>query len=498
MADYGNARLPLASDDELTHYEVPDFSCARAPEYVADSKPVNEDVSEKVCTPSHYCGLFESNCVSKGCLEFKAGKNGYCVNLVRNTKRLVFADKKHESDYDRKYKEYLESLGDDVEPETTASVPVEYDNVFGLVGQGSITSNRCNSFLGWLVCSRMADHKFTTLEGGNFAGKVDAHPVYNFCHKPSCPVCYSKGWGFREANIIEQRCEAMEFGYYDKVSGKKVGGTFGHPEHIIISVPPSDYGLSYEKLKAKAIKVALSRGIIGGVLIWHPKRYSKFDVVRGGIRNMRGWYFAPHWHIIGFLVKNYSKCRNCPKMKPFEKRTGSGRIVKRIGNSEVCKGCDGFEALVRKMAWGSELKPNADGSAGYYFDSKGKRVLGDKYTVKVIDSGETKRNIFGTAHYQLNHSGYKIGAKHFSPETWFGAMSYRRLHVTVEKKKALCRICNNELKPHRYVGHELYEGFDAFCLDVAKICNLVEYDADGKPFNAWVVDESSSVKWFSV
>lgn len=454
-------RLPLP---DLSGYHVPDLSHAKAPDFVPE------------------LGMNFSDCFVES-------------EHLTHDKPLVFADKKHEDNYNRQYREYVESLGEQAEPETTELTVNEPDQRFRLVGQGDVTDlAHCGQFVKWMACSDVGNHNFSTLQGGNFAGKVDAHPIYNHCHRPSCPICYAKGWAMREAGIITQRMEAVEFGYTDS-SGKK-HLSMGRAEHIIISPPPSDYGLTYEQLKAKVLKVAFSRGIIGGVMIWHPKRYRKFDVIRGGIRNMRGWFFAPHYHIIGYFASdiNYNKCRNCPKMKAFEYTTGSGKVIKKIGNDTVCKGCSGFEAKVRLLAWGNNLKPNADGSAGFYnlvVKGKSRQIQGDKYIVKVQ---EYRKSIFATAAYQLNHAGYMIGAKRFSPETWFGTMSYRKLEVTLEKKHQLCRICNNELVPHLYKGHVLTDGFEAFAPFHVVVCDLVEVDSEGKSVVAWVIDKEAVKK----
>jgi uncharacterized protein with PIN domain len=73
----------------------------------------------------------------------------------------------------------------------------------------------------------------------------------------------------------------------------------------------------------------------------------------------------------------------------------------------------------------------------------------DGYIVKVM--GERK-TIFGTAWYQLNHSTIRTNVKRPHACTWFGVCSYRKLKVTVEKKKDLCPICNEELVKLHYLG----------------------------------------------
>jgi hypothetical protein len=73
----------------------------------------------------------------------------------------------------------------------------------------------------------------------------------------------------------------------------------------------------------------------------------------------------------------------------------------------------------------------------------------DGYIVKVM--GERK-TIFGTAWYQLNHSTIRTNVKRPHACTWFGVCSYRRLKVTVEKRKDLCPICQHDLGAIRYFG----------------------------------------------
>jgi hypothetical protein len=52
----------------------------------------------------------------------------------------------------------------------------------------------------------------------------------------------------------------------------------------------------------------------------------------------------------------------------------------------------------------------------------------------------------------LNHATVKAGVKRFHVATWFGVCGYRRLKVTVERKKDLCPICGEELVKLPYLG----------------------------------------------
>ena len=59
--------------------------------------------------------------------------------------------------------------------------------------------------------------------------------------------------------------------------------------------------MGYEDLRNKVVKILKSRGVIGGCLIFHGFRYN----------NVRLWYWSPHFHVLGFVLGGYSRCRNC-------------------------------------------------------------------------------------------------------------------------------------------------------------------------------------------
>jgi len=227
-------------------------------------------------------------------------------------------------------------------------------------------------------------HDKVGLDGVNYKGKVYVKRVQHFCNKPSCPICYRKGWAVREAHNIEGRL-------------KEASKRFGLVEHIVCSVPIRDYGLSYEALRKKAVKVLFSRGITGGVLIFHGFRYN----------STKFWYWSPHFHVLGFVLGGYSRCRHCP------------------------------------------TKWNCKKGCGEFDDRKYQLFLKDGWIVKVLGERVT---VGGTAWYQLNHSSIDITKKRFHVATWFGVCSYRKLKVTVEKRKALCPICQHELEDICYLG----------------------------------------------
>ena len=256
---------------------------------------------------------------------------------------------------------------------------------FRLVGHGEVTNEYCGQFRKMYGCSRIELHNRITLDGANFKDTVFFKPVFYSCDRPSCPVCYRFGWAVREARSIEARL-------------KEASKRFGLVEHIVCSIPPKDYGLSFEGLRRKAVKVLKSRGIIGGVMIWHGFRYDL----------NRRWYWSPHFHVLGFILGGYSRCRNCER------------------KWNCLKGCGGFDDR-------------------NYHDG----FLKDGYIVKVLGK---RKSIYHSAWYQLHHSSIDVSKKRFHVTTWFGVVSYRKLKFTAERRKALCPICKHELIEHWYQG----------------------------------------------
>jgi hypothetical protein len=257
---------------------------------------------------------------------------------------------------------------------------------FQLVGCGRQTNGSCGLFKSRKVCLREDLHRLITLDGVNFAGKVFVRKYHSWCHRPSCPTCYRHGWAIREATTIEARL-------------KEASKRFGQVEHIVVSVAVRDYGLKYESLRKKVDRALFNCGIVGGVKIFHGFRY-----------NLRKhWFWSVHFHVLGFVLGGYSRCRHC-----------------KGGN---CYSCDGVEGkcyrLYRENGWIV-------------------RVLGERKT------------IFGTAWYQLHHSTVDVTKKRFHVATWMGVCSYKKLRVTVEVKKAVCPICQHELVDGRYFGEKVF------------------------------------------
>jgi hypothetical protein len=271
--------------------------------------------------------------------------------------------------------------------ENVEDVPVG-DGVFGderLVGRGQRTSEKCGRFGSFYGCDRTDLHDKISLDGVNYKGKVFVRTYFHSCDKPSCPICFKRGWAVREAHKIEVRlAEASK--------------RWGKIEHIVTTLPPKYYSLSRAGLRAKAIEILFARSVVGGCMIFHGFRF-----------NLRHtWYWSPHFHVLGFILGGY-KCRSCEK---------------------ICfKGCGGF------------------------IDRSYRCFEKDGCVVKVMDERKT---VGGTAWYQLNHASYSIVGKRANVVSWFGVCSYRKLKVTVERRKTLCPICQHDLVKLRYFGSKAH------------------------------------------
>lgn len=267
---------------------------------------------------------------------------------------------------------------------------------YELVGHGNVTNSNCGVFAGCFNgCDRVELHDKTTLDGVNHAGKVHvAKPIFHSCNRPSCPICYKYGWRIRLAKSIEAHL-------------REASKHFGQVEHMMISVPVFDFGLSLEVMRKKVNGLLKKRGIVGGNIILHGGRYANFEEARRkGIA--QGWRWGVHFHILGFILGGYSKCRHCER------------------KWNCSAGCSGFDA----RAW------KAFNEDGYY--------------VKVF---ERRKSVFWTLAYELKHAIIKRDSVRPRVSTYFGVCA--RMKFTPEVRKALCPICEEPLVRLRYNGSKL-------------------------------------------
>ena len=299
----------------------------------------------------------------------------------------------YEFDDDDSEPSLKEILSGDFKSPSSLNVGYATFGVFQLVGHGKQTNEKCGTFHKVVGCSRVELHEKAVFEKGklvNYLGKGFFRPVFHSCDKPSCPICYERGWAVREAKSIEFRLlEASK--------------RWGVAEHIIVGLPSKYWGLSYADLIDVLMKALRVRGIIGGVHIFHGFRYSVH----------RQWYWSPHFHVIGFILGGYGKCRGCPHCK---------------------KGCGGFVDRNYRM---NEVD-------GVYCKVKGKR-----------------KSLYGTAWYQLHHGTVRTDKKRFRVARWFGVCSYRKLKIDKALRKEYdvlhkpkCPICGSDLVRHEYRGRQ--------------------------------------------
>lgn len=282
---------------------------------------------------------------------------------------------------------------------------ISNNTLFERVGNNQRTNNNCGMFKGFWGCLRTELHNLVTLEGVNYRGKVFVKKVFHSCDKPSCCICFKHGWAVRQASNIESRLKAFS-------------NKYGKVDHIVVSVPCNDYNLTFAQLNAKCIAVLKNRGVIGGSIVFHAERYR--NPITARLKNLPcGWFFSPHYHILGFIDGGYARCRKCFK------------------HTEDCLKCDGFKGRQRRAYLKEGGRFGAGGgSSGYIVEVKAERIT-----------------VHGTAWYMLNHSSIIKGKKKYQPVHWFGVCAKNKLKLKKEDKiKDVCPICGHELVELRYVG----------------------------------------------
>lgn len=256
------------------------------------------------------------------------------------------------------------------------------------VGRGVPSSPLCGKNVGFKVCKNIEGHKGLSVGGVDATGKVVVRLKHLWCHKPTCPKCFNRGWAVRGARNIETRLEeAVRRGLGSKV------------EHIVVSPHPDDFGLSEKVLRKKSRKALKVRGVVGGSLVFHGFRV---DRERGVL------VWSPHFHAFCFIEGDgFDRCRNCVHIR------------------EDCLNCSGFK--------GREVREYAK----------------DRYLVKVLDERET---VFGTAWYILNHATVRVGLKRSHCVTWFGVCAKRKYSSPKVVSEDVCCVCGEEMVKCAYMG----------------------------------------------
>ena len=209
------------------------------------------------------------------------------------------------------------------------------------------------------------------------------------CQRYQCHLCWKYGWCVFRANSIESRFITAE---------KVLGLPVGEVEHISTSLPKNLYDLPPNLMIKWSIDACRRSGIIGGVNILHPFRK---DLKK------RQLYKSFHYHVLGYVKGGYDRCRSCIK----------------VGS---CWSCDGFEGVTRRAhqadGWIVSLAKNQDGVV------------------------EKRESLFGSAWYQLEHSGYKVGVRNFQIVTWWGVVAKNRFKTEKRRVPLECPVCTDALK----------------------------------------------------
>jgi len=262
---------------------------------------------------------------------------------------------------------------------------------YAIVGRESPTNAQCGKHRQYMKCSETALHE--AIDGRDFY-----HNCVTNCKRYQCHTCWKYGWCVLRANIVESRFFTAE---------KLLGLDHKLVEHVVVSVPKRLYGLSPQEMVHEAISACKRSGVPSGVAILHPFRKDQ---------KRRDLYKAFHYHVLGYVDGGYDRCRACIK----------------VG---CCWTCDGFEGVTRR--------------AHGHMNEAGVYVCDDGWIVKMAtnEAGvvEKRDSIFGTAWYQLEHSGYKNGVRNFHIVVWFGVVAKRKFKTEIKRFHFGCAVCKSDL-----------------------------------------------------
>jgi hypothetical protein len=245
-----------------------------------------------------------------------------------------------------------------------------------VVGHGVEKTNyKCGQFRRYDGCINVEGHKQGKLNENSHASDVFVHMVHHWCFSYSCKVCYLKGACLREAEHASQRLAFASKG------GKDEKGVYhaplGEPQHLIVSPIKSDYYIAefeHQKFFNKVKTICQAVGILNSSWIFHGFRYADYqESLEKGVPY--GFYWSPHYHLVGFIEGGYGRCRHCSKTARVI-HTHGGKNVTKHGDKRLCYSCDGFERRVRE----------SNEKNGY-----------------VIVNTDERQSVFGTLWYQLSH-----------------------------------------------------------------------------------------------
>lgn len=253
-----------------------------------------------------------------------------------------------------------------------------YPADFRLTGSNpNQTGHMCGLFSKNRICDNWKEHKDKDIPK-DFLGKRTVDGKIPFgqsvvfvnayrCTDPLCPECCLH-WAKLQANRAMRRFDAFS----------EVFGACYELRHLSISIPKFDYDKEFGFLKNQVIALAQGVGVIGGQAIYHPKRFN---------RELRVWYFSPHFHILGFVEHGWV----------------DGQFVKTM-----------------------------HGKTEYVVKNLGKR-----------------KSVYNTLMYQLSHAGIPSKVRS-QAVVWFGDCRSSKIKAIKPNfdvvKKRVCPICQKPLK----------------------------------------------------
>lgn len=190
-------------------------------------------------------------------------------------------------------------------------------------GKCSIKSKKAQNlpqYLGWEQLPQeeltLVSHGEPREDCGEIRAKVTctttgglASYIPQSCKRAVCPICYTR-W-------IERETRAATEKFLAGLQLLKRQNTKNRANHVIISCPPGDYGLTRKQLQTKMLYRAKKLGVIASAIIFHPFRFrnkhTKEPVTWRHCSLNRNAetpivqseaYYSPHWHLaaVGYLM----------------------------------------------------------------------------------------------------------------------------------------------------------------------------------------------------
>lgn len=204
------------------------------------------------------------------------------------------------------------------------------------------------------------------------------------CDRKECPTCYTT-WSNRRARVATQK---LESGF------KQMGGRY-RPRHVVVSLPASTWGMSYNDVLKLALGLIhrYTRGSYGGTSIGHPWR---FEDSQGE---------ALQW-------------KHCD--------------LNREAIAPIFEGYAVYRPHVHFIMFGW-IAPSEE----IYRDTG--------VVIHTIAMLPTEQDVFSCIRYQLTHCG--VDQTHHAIR-WFGNMSYNNFVKVSESTETIyprCEVCDGEL-----------------------------------------------------